>query len=72
LKARLIFPGKHGGTNGHALRLVKQLALRAGVNCGLCVNKAGKSCTKHQYHFVMAALDLARAALLAHAEQIYS
>ena len=44
---RLIFPGKHGGTNGHALRIVKQLALRAGVNCGLCVNKAGKSCGKH-------------------------
>jgi integrase len=44
---RLIFPGKHGGTNGHALRIVKQLALRAGVNFGLCVNKAGKSCVKH-------------------------
>jgi integrase/recombinase XerD len=41
-RTRLIFPGKHGGTNGHALRTIKRLALRAGVNCGQCVNKAGK------------------------------
>lgn len=44
---RLIFPGKHGKPNGHALRSIKRLALRAGVNCGQCVNKAGKSCATH-------------------------
>ena len=46
-RTRLIFPGKQGGPNGHALRIVKQLALRSGANCGLCVNKAGKSCANH-------------------------
>jgi integrase len=46
-KTRLIFPGKNGKPNGHALRIVKQLALRAGVNCGQCVNKARKSCETH-------------------------
>lgn len=46
-KGRLIFPGKHGGPNGHALRIVKRLALRAGVNCGQCLNKKGKSCATH-------------------------
>jgi integrase/recombinase XerD len=44
---RLIFPGKHGKPNGHALRIVKRLALRAGVNCGQCVNKKGLSCSQH-------------------------
>jgi integrase/recombinase XerD len=42
---RLIFPGKRGKPNGHALRIVKRLALRAGVNCGQCVNKKGQSCS---------------------------
>jgi integrase len=46
-KMRLIFPGKHGKPNGHALRIVKRLALNAGVNCGQCVNKAGRSCATH-------------------------
>ena len=46
-RTRLIFPGKNGKPNGHALRLVKRLALRAGVNCGLCVNKGGLSCAAH-------------------------
>ncbi|MGI4828271.1 MAG: tyrosine-type recombinase/integrase [Janthinobacterium lividum] len=44
---RLIFPGKHGKSNGHALRTVKRLALNAGVNCGLCVNKKGESCAAY-------------------------
>ena len=44
---RLIFPGKQGGSNGHALRIVKSLALRAGANCGDCINKTGKSCASH-------------------------
>jgi integrase len=46
-KDRLIFPGKNGKPNGHALRIIKKLALRTGVNCGQCVNKAGKSCGTH-------------------------
>lgn len=46
-KTRLIFPGKSGKPNGHALRIIKRLALRAGVNCGQCRNKAGKSCKTH-------------------------
>ncbi|MEG9437544.1 tyrosine-type recombinase/integrase [Edaphobacter sp. HDX4] len=42
---RLIFPGKSGKPNGHALRIVKRLALRAGLNCGQCGNKKKqKSC----------------------------
>lgn len=44
---RLIFPGKRGKPNGHALRTVKRLALRAGVNCGQCMNKKGLSCSQH-------------------------
>jgi integrase/recombinase XerD len=46
-KTRLIFPGTNGKTNGHLLRIIKSLALKAGVNCGHCVNKAGKSCDTH-------------------------
>ena len=46
-KARLIFPGKHGAPNGHALRTIKRLALRAGINCGSCENKKGQSCAEH-------------------------
>ncbi len=44
---RLIFPGTNGKPNGHLLRIIKSLALRAGVNCGHCVNKAAKSCATH-------------------------
>ena len=43
----LVFPGPNGKPNGHLLRIIKSLALRAGLNCGHCVNKAGKSCAKH-------------------------
>ena len=34
-------------SNGHLLTTIKSLGLRAGVNCGHCVNKAGKSCKTH-------------------------
>jgi integrase/recombinase XerD len=42
--SRLIFPGKGGKPNGHFLRTLKGLALRAGMNCGHCYNKKGKCC----------------------------
>jgi integrase/recombinase XerD len=44
---RLIFPGKNGKPDGHKLRIIKGLALRVGVNCGQCINKAGLSCAQH-------------------------
>ncbi len=46
-RTRLIFAGNDGNPNGHALRLIKRLALRARVNCGLCVNKKGLSCANY-------------------------
>jgi integrase len=44
---RLIFPGPNGKPHGHLLRVVKALGLRAGVNCGFCINKKGQSCATH-------------------------
>ena len=51
-KSQLIFLTKGNNPEGHALRIVKRLALRAGVNCGHCANKQGKSCATHPvcYH----------------------
>jgi integrase/recombinase XerD len=43
-KDRLIFPNNKGGPQGHFLRMLKELALRAGLNCGACVSKQGQSC----------------------------
>lgn len=45
--SRLIFATTARKPNGHALRTIKRLALKAGVNCGHCVNKAAKSCAEH-------------------------
>jgi integrase/recombinase XerD len=45
--SRLIFTNKVGGVEGHFLHRLKRLALRAGLNCGHCVNKKGLSCKKH-------------------------
>jgi integrase/recombinase XerD len=42
----LIFPTEKGKANGHMLRDLQRLALRAGLNCGECVGKGGHSCTK--------------------------
>jgi integrase len=39
-----IFAGPDGKPNGHFLRLLQKLALRAGLNCGECITKQGKSC----------------------------
>lgn len=40
----LVFPGPNGKPNGHFLRVLQNLAFRAGLNCGECVNKSGLSC----------------------------
>jgi integrase len=45
--ARLVFTTPQNKPDGHLLRMVKRLGLRAGLNCGHCVNKAGKSCATH-------------------------
>jgi integrase/recombinase XerD len=42
-ESRLIFTNKFGGVEGHFLHKLKRLALRAGLNCGHCVNKKGLS-----------------------------
>lgn len=44
---RLIFVNSEGGAEGHFLYKCKQIAFRAGLNCGHCVNKQGKSCAEH-------------------------
>jgi len=41
---KLIFTNGQGGPDGHMLRRLKTLALEAGLNCGHCKNKVGKSC----------------------------
>jgi integrase len=43
----LIFPNGEGRPEGHFLRILKKAALRGGMNCGHCVNKAGQSCKDH-------------------------
>ena len=42
--SRLIFPRPNGEPNGHFLRILKNVAYHAGLNCGECYNKAGKCC----------------------------
>lgn len=46
-RVRLVFPSLSGKPNGHALRMVKRIALRAGINCGNCMNKRGQSCIEY-------------------------
>lgn len=43
----LVFPGPNGKPNGHFLRMLQQLAFRAGLNCGECVRKGGRKCATH-------------------------
>ena len=43
----LVFPGRGGKPNGHFLRILQKLAFRAGLNCGECSTKSGKSCAAH-------------------------
>jgi integrase/recombinase XerD len=44
---RLIFTTAKGKPEGHFLAKLKAIALRAGVNCGQCKSKRGKSCATH-------------------------
>jgi integrase/recombinase XerD len=44
---RLIFEAPWGGVQRHFLYMLKGIALRAGLNCGRCVSKRGKSCATH-------------------------
>lgn len=46
-KTRLVFPGKNNEPDDHALRIIKRLALRSGVNCSYCFNKNGLSCANY-------------------------
>ncbi len=43
----LIFPAKSGKPDGHFLRTLQKLAFRAGLNCGECTTKSGRSCGDH-------------------------
>jgi len=56
---RLIFPNRDRRPNGHFLRLLKRVALRAGLNCGLCSGQTCKLTNKDknarlEKHFAMA------------------
>ena len=42
-----VFPGPSGSPDGHFLRTLQKLAFRAGLNCGECFSKSGKSCAKN-------------------------
>jgi non-homologous end joining protein Ku len=44
---RLIFVNSQGGPEGHFLSKCKRIAVRAGLNCGHCVNKQRLSCKDH-------------------------
>lgn len=46
-RSRLIFPHPSGKPNGHFLRVLKERALRAGLNCGCCYNKQQRCCAEH-------------------------
>lgn len=44
---RWIFPTDRGQPDGHMLRRLQKLALREGLNCGMCLTKKGASCLDH-------------------------
>ena len=46
-KDRFLFPTKAGKPEGHFLRRLKRVALRAGLNCGHCRSKKSLSCRTH-------------------------
>jgi len=44
---RLIFVNTEGGGEGHFLYKCKQIAFKAGLNCGYCINRKGLHCSGH-------------------------
>ena len=50
----LIFPNQDDRPNGHFLRMLKRVALRAGLNCGQCVGKTRKLSKKEQQRRITA------------------
>ena len=46
-KSKLVFPNSKGNPDTHMLRIIKRVALRAGLNCGRCVSKTGLPCKDH-------------------------
>lgn len=46
-KSPYLFPTSDGTPDGHYLRRLQKLALRARLNCGECVNKKQQTCSKH-------------------------
>lgn len=45
--SRLIFTNTEGNPQGHFLRILKRLGLKAGLNCGHCYNRKGLCCSEH-------------------------
>ena len=46
----LVFPNGNGNPDTHLLRIIKRVALRAGLNCGLCegtINRKRVTCATH-------------------------
>jgi integrase len=46
-KSLLIFPTGRGKPDGHMLRDLQKLAFKAGLNCGECIGKRGRTCAEH-------------------------
>lgn len=44
--ARLLFPREDGQPNHHLIRILKEVSLRAGLNCGRCETSDGKTCAE--------------------------
>jgi integrase/recombinase XerD len=44
---RLVFTSSNGKAEGHFLITCKEIAFRAGLNCGYCVNRKGLACKDH-------------------------
>ena len=53
----LIFPNQDDRPNGHLLRMLKRIALRAGLNCGQCVTETHKLTHKDRNQRIAAHMD---------------
>jgi integrase/recombinase XerD len=52
-----IFPNQDGRPNGHFLRMLKRVALRAGLNCGQCTTETHKLTFKDKNERIAAHMD---------------